>query len=185
MSVLRSKFTAIGLLAVIGLAACGDDSKGTNDAATSADDGGYNYGPATTVADTEATDTTAATDTTGGVAVVLADVTLTDSTFGPILSDGDGNTLYMYAPDTPDAATCTGGCAGAWPPFLFEGTPTVGEGLSGDLFTTVPGEGGSQLAYNGHPLYFFAGDTAPGDTNGQGSGGVWFVLDADGNQITA
>ena len=171
MSLSRSKFAAIGLLAVFGLAACGDDNKSYNDAATTAD--------------TIAPDTIAPDTTTGDVTIAPADVTLTESTFGPILSDGDGNTLYMYAPDTPDAATCTGGCAGAWPPFLFEGTPSVGEGLSGDLFTTVPGEGGSQLAYNGHPLYRFAGDSAPGDTNGQGSGGVWFILDADGNQITA
>ena len=178
MSVLRSKFTAMGLVVVIGLAACGDDNKSTYDVTTDADSGGYDYGSNTTAA--EATDTT-----TGGVTIAPADVMLTQSTFGPILSDGAGNTLYMYTPDSPDAATCTGGCAGAWPPFLFNGAPRVGEGLSGDLFTTVPGEGGSQLAYNGHPLYHFGGDSAPGDTNGQGSGGVWFILDADGNQVTA
>ncbi|CAN5474461.1 lipoprotein [soil metagenome] len=165
----RSKFTAITLLAVVGLAACGDTNGG-----------GYDYGSPPT----DAATTVAVSDTpTGGIASV--DVTLTDSTFGPIVSDGGGNTLYMYAPDSPAAATCTGGCAGAWPPFLFDGAPSVGDGLAGDLFTTVPGEGGTQLAYNGHPLYHFAGDSAPGDTNGQGSGGVWFILNADGNQITA
>ncbi len=168
MSRFRSKFAAIGLLAVIGLAACGDGGSGGG--------GGYDYGSP----DTEATATT-----TGSVTIAPADVMLADSSFGQILVDGDGNTLYMYAPDSPDAATCTGGCASAWPPYLFDGVPSVGEGLSGDLFTTVPGEGGSQLAYNGHPLYHFSGDSAPGDTNGQGSGGVWFILDADGNQITA
>lgn len=179
MSLFRSKFTTIGLLAVIGLAACGDNSKGSDYATTPT----YDYS-ASSIATT--TTVAASSDTTTGpVTIASADVKLTDSTFGPILSDGDGNTLYMYAPDSPDAATCTGGCAGAWPPLLFEGTPSVGEGLSGDLFSTVPGEGGSQLAYNGHPLYHFSGDSAPGDTNGQGSGGVWFILDADGNQITA
>ena len=180
----RSKFIAIGLLAVVGLAACGDDYKNTNSAANTAGDGdgGYDYGsPATDAPTTVAVPDTA----TDGITVTPADVTLIASTFGPIVADGDGNTLYMYAPDSPDAATCTGGCASAWPPFLFDGAPSVGDGLLGDLFTTVPGEGGSQLAYNGHPLYHFAGDSAPGDTNGQGSGGVWFVLDFDGNQITA
>ncbi len=176
MSLFRSKFAAISLLAVVGFAACGDNG------------GSGGYGNTATTDNGATTPTVAApSDTTigGPVAIAPADVMLTQSTFGPILSDGDGNTLYMYAPDGPDAATCTGGCAGAWPPYLFDGTPSVGEGLNGDLFTTVPGDGGTQLAYNGHPLYHFSGDSAPGDTNGQGSGGVWFILDADGNQITA
>lgn len=164
MSSTRLKFVPIAICLAFGLAACGDDAKST---ATS-----------TTVA--EAIDTTA-----GPVEGAPSDVMLSDSTFGPILTDGAGNTLYMYAPDSPDAATCNIGCSGAWPPYFFDGTPSVGEGLNLDLFTTVPSEGGSQLAYNGHPLYFFGGDSGPGDTNGQGSGGLWFVLDAEGNQISA
>ena len=187
MSLFRSKFTAIGLLAVFGLASCGDSGSKTN-STTADNDSGYNYGSNTTVADTTTAtgDTTATTtaDTTG-VQLAAGDLTLTQSTFGPILSDRDGNTLYMYLPDTPDAATCTGGCAGAWPPYLADAETSVGEGTNGDLYGTVAGEGGTQLTYNGHPLYTFSGDSAAGDTNGQGSGGTWFVLDADGNQITA
>ena len=180
MSTLHWKFAPIAICLAFGFAACGDNSSSSygNDATTASyddDDSGYHYGTPTTVADT----------VTDGITIAASDVMLSDSGLGTILTDGDGNTLYMYAPDSPDAATCTGGCASTWPPYLFDGVPSVGEGLSGDLFTTVPGEGGSQLAYNGHPLYHFTGDSAPGDTNGQGSGGVWFVLDADGNQIPA
>ncbi len=184
MSLSRSKLTVIGLVALFGLVSCSDSNSKTN-STTADNDSDYDSGSGTddTVADTTVA---AGADTTIGVVQLApADVMLSQSTFGPILSDGDGNTLYMYAPDSPDAATCTGGCAGAWPPYLFDGTPAVGEGLNADLFTTVPGEGGTQLAYNGHPLYHFASDSAPGDTNGEGSGGVWFILDADGNQITA
>lgn len=178
----RLKLAPIAICLAFGLAACGDDGDGYSNDTTNDDGGGYDYS-----ASSNATSTTVAESadtTTGPVALAPADVTLTDSSFGSILSDGDGNTLYMYAPDGPAAATCTGGCAGAWPPYLFDGAPSVGEGLNGDLFTTVPGEGGLQLAYNGHPLYFFGGDSAAGDTNGQGSGGVWFILDADGEAIT-
>ncbi len=181
MSLFRSKFTAIGLLAVFGLASCGDSGSKT-DTTTADNNSGYNYGSDTTVADTTAATTA---DTTGVVQLAAGDLTLTQSTFGPILSDRDGNTLYMYSPDTPDAATCTGGCAGAWPPYLADAETSVGEGTNGDLYGTVAGEGGTQLTYNGHPLYTFSGDSAAGDTNGQGSGGIWFILDADGNQITA
>jgi predicted lipoprotein with Yx(FWY)xxD motif len=183
MSIIRPRFLPIAVCLAFGLAACGSDSKSTSTdkpVTTAAD---TTAAPDTTVApETSATDAPdTSVDNSGGP----VDVMLTDSTFGPILTDGEGNTLYMYAPDSAGVPTCTGGCASAWPPYLFNREVVVGDGLQADLFTTVPGNGATQLTYNGHPLYFFGGDSAPGDTNGQGSGGVWFVLDADGNQITA
>jgi predicted lipoprotein with Yx(FWY)xxD motif len=79
--------------------------------------------------------------------------------------------------------TCTGECAGAWPPLIVEGEPNVGD-LDPSVFSLVPNpEGGQQLKAGDWPLYLFSGDSAPGDVNGQGSGGVWFVVSPDGTVI--
>ena len=182
MTTTRLKRIPIVMCLALALAACGSDGAKDANVTTAA---APTTTPETSPPEADTTAPSGAADTTTPVATNDADVILTQSTFGPILTDRRGSTLYMFSNDTPTSATCTGGCASAWPAFLFQGTPTVGEGLNPDLFTSVDGEGGPQLAYNGHPLYYFAGDSAPGDTNGQGSGGVWFILDADGNQITA
>jgi predicted lipoprotein with Yx(FWY)xxD motif len=111
-----------------------------------------------------------------------ADLTLADSDFGDILVDADGNTVYLFTPDAQGASTCNGQCAANWPP-LAEVT-TVGDGLDDDLLgTTTRSDGKAQATYNGWPLYRFAADRAPGDTNGQGVNGSWFVVDADGDKV--
>ncbi len=101
---------------------------------------------------------------------------------GSILVDGKGRALYAYSPDGEniDASQCTGGCASAWPPLTAK-KATVGKGLDAS-FVTV--NGSKQVAYNNHLLYRFSGDSAKGDTNGQGSGGVWYVVGADGSPFT-
>ena len=186
----RLKFAPIAICLAFGLAACGDDAK--TDSTTGASD----TTAASETSATDAVDTTVddSTDTSATDAPDISvddsgeggDVILTETTFGLVLSDAEGNILYMYAPDGTDTPTCTGGCASAWPAFVTEEDHGhVGDGVNEDLLKVVDGPNGTQFSYNGHPLYFFAGDSAPGDTNGQGSGGVWFILDAEGNQITA
>ena len=196
MSTLRLKFAPIAVCLAFGLAACGDDSSSTTDEVTTpvddGDGGGYDYGSDTTVADS--TDTSDATETSATDASDTSvaesgdgsdDVILADSSLGQILVDPAGMTLYLFASDPPDTVTCTGGCAGTWPALLTDDDQAhVGDGLDDDLFTVVNGDNGAQLSVNGHPLYYYAGDSAPGDTNGQGVGGVWFVVDAEGNAIT-
>jgi predicted lipoprotein with Yx(FWY)xxD motif len=110
-------------------------------------------------------------------------VKLATSTFGQVLVATDGRTLYAFQPDgtNTSVSNCTGGCAGAWPPLTATGKLKAGKGLDATKLTT--GVGG-QVAYNGHLLYEFSGDTAAGQTNGQGVGGVWHVIGADGNEIT-
>ena len=74
----------------------------------------------------------------------------------------------------------------AWPPVPATGTPTITGGDMAKLGTTTRADGTKQLTYNGHPLYYFAGDANPGDTNGQGSkafGAEWYLLGPDGNSI--
>jgi predicted lipoprotein with Yx(FWY)xxD motif len=97
-----------------------------------------------------------------------------------ILTDAQGKTLYYFKPDTATTVACTGGCTSNWPPLTFSGSgsPTGATSVPGKL-AVLQGANGAQVTYNGHPLYTFAADTAPGQTNGQGKGGVWFVVTPD------
>ncbi|MFL5666639.1 MAG: hypothetical protein ACJ8BW_35615 [Ktedonobacteraceae bacterium] len=97
-----------------------------------------------------------------------------------ILTDANGKTLYYFTPDTATTTACTGSCADNWPPLLAtgSGTPTSATTLSGKLSVQKTANG-SQVEYNGHLLYTFASDTAPGQTNGQGLFGKWFVATPD------
>jgi predicted lipoprotein with Yx(FWY)xxD motif len=111
-------------------------------------------------------------------------VAVSETELGAVLVDGAGMTLYLFTPDEAGTPTCTGGCAQAWPPVLVEGEIVAGEGIDPALLSTVEHpDGGQQLKIGKWPLYRFAGDTAPGDTEGQGSGGKWFVVGADGKAI--
>jgi predicted lipoprotein with Yx(FWY)xxD motif len=93
-----------------------------------------------------------------------------------ILTNVQGMTLYYFKPDTASKAACSGSCAGTWPPLLFtnSGSPSSATTLPGTL-SVVTDTNGKQVEYNGHPLYNYSGDTAPGQTNGEGIGGMWFV----------
>jgi predicted lipoprotein with Yx(FWY)xxD motif len=96
---------------------------------------------------------------------------------GGHLVAGDGKTLYFNSVDTTKVIKCVGACASIWPPLM--GAPSVGAGLAkGSFSTTGRPDGSTQVAYLGHPLYEFSGDTGPGTTNGNGmpdSGGTWTV----------
>lgn len=119
-----------------------------------------------------------------------ATVTTKDvSPFGKILVGGDKNlTLYLFLGDKKNESTCTGACAKVWPPLTVNGKPTAAGGAdSKKLGTTKRSDGGTQVTYNGHPLYRFAADTGSGNTRGQGLdnfGAKWYVLGTDGKQIT-
>lgn len=109
-------------------------------------------------------------------------VQITSSGLGEILADTDGKTLYLFVPDNQGASVCNDDCADAWPPVL--GTVAAGDGVNGELLGTAARQDGSEQAtYNGWPLYYFAADAAPGDTNGQGVNDVWYVVSAGGEAI--
>jgi len=116
-----------------------------------------------------------------------ASVALARSELGKILVDGQGRTLYLFEADTGRASSCEGACARVWPPLTTAGLALAGPGVwAAKLGTTKRGDGSTEVTYNGHPLYTFAGDAAPGQTKGQGSegfGGEWYVLSADGEKI--
>jgi predicted lipoprotein with Yx(FWY)xxD motif len=93
-----------------------------------------------------------------------------------VLTDSRGYTLYYRTDDTPTTPACTGGCLAAWPPLLVPGgqSPTSAATLAGAL-SVLSDSSRRQVEYNGHELYTFASDTGPGQANGEGVGGIWFV----------
>jgi predicted lipoprotein with Yx(FWY)xxD motif len=145
----------------VAAAACGgNDDEGSGTAATAAP-------------------TTTAAQETNGATVAVA-----SSRLGDILVDGDGRTLYAFTKDKGDQSACSGECATNWP--ALTGAAKAGTGVQAALLSTsTQANGSSQVIYGGKPLYYFAGDAKPGDTNGQGVGNVWFAVTADGELVKA
>ena len=101
----------------------------------------------------------------------------TDPAVGTILTDPMGRTLYLFTKDVaPNASVCTDDCLTNWPAFTAEEPLTLPNGVDGELTSFQRADGSSQVAFNGIPLYYFAGDSGPGDVNGQAKGDVWFVV---------
>ena len=163
------------------VAACGGDAEeGTSE---------------TTVADTLATTTTAAVEEETTTTAAAAEATTTtaaeemvegvhgsETDLGTILVDPEGFTLYVFTNDSGGTSVCNEGCIENWP--AVPGDTAIGADLDTALFgTTARDDGSEQLTVNGMPLYRYVPDEAPGDVNGQGVGGVWFVVGADGNMI--
>jgi predicted lipoprotein with Yx(FWY)xxD motif len=107
---------------------------------------------------------------------------------GTFLTDGSGRAVYMFAKDGTNASACDGACASAWPPVTTTGSPVASGGAqSSDLGTFTRSNGAKQVTYNGHALYYFAGDSSAGQTNGQGVDGFgakWWLVAPSGAIIT-
>jgi predicted lipoprotein with Yx(FWY)xxD motif len=103
-----------------------------------------------------------------------------------VLTNAKGFTLYWFVPDTSTKSNCNGSCAQIWPP--VQGPATAGSGVTGKLGTITRSDGSTQATYDGHPLYTYTADTAPGQANGNGinaSGGVWHEVTASGSAAPA
>ena len=154
--------TAWVLAAAVLCAACGSGGVGQSA-------GGYGAAPPT-----------AAPPSSAPAPVVT--VNAAESKLGKILVDSRGRTLYALTKDANGTPTCDGACADAWPPLMANGATKPSAGVDAALLSTVPrSDGTSQLKVGKWPVYLYAGDGAPGDVNGQGSGGVWFVVSPDGS----
>jgi predicted lipoprotein with Yx(FWY)xxD motif len=109
--------------------------------------------------------------------------------FGMALVNAQGHSLYLFKKDTKNTSSCSGSCATAWPPLISSGKPQAASGVSASwLGTTKRQDGKMQVTYAGQPLYTFAGDSKPGDANGQDSkafGATWYLVGANGKQIGA
>lgn len=122
------------------------------------------------------------TTSTSSAAASYSVGTSSSSTLGSYLVDGNGKTLYYFTKDIVGNSTsdpvsaCTAGCLSVWPVF-YASSVTVPSGLNANDFTTFTrSDGAMQTAYKGMPLYYYASDTNPGDTNGQGVNNFWFVV---------
>lgn len=138
----------------------------------------------------EGTDAGTGTGTNAGTetdAESMATVQVDSLDVGEVLVGPDGLTLYMFDNDTQGegASSCTGGCLDNWPALTVEGEVSAGADVTAELTTFEREDGSTQVAANGWPLYYFAGDSAPGDANGQGVGDVWWVLSPAGEPIRA
>jgi predicted lipoprotein with Yx(FWY)xxD motif len=110
-----------------------------------------------------------------------------DTKLGKILVDAHGRTLYLFEKDKGAKSTCFGACASAWPPLTTTARPKAGAGATASLIaTTARSDGAREVTYKNRPLYYFAGDHAAGETNGEGLnafGGGWDVLSPTGSKI--
>jgi len=111
-------------------------------------------------------------------------VKISDSRYGQILTDQWGRTLYGFIPDKNGSSSCGDDCVATWPPLTSTSPVTSGSGISSTLLAkTVRTEGTVQAVYGDWPLYYYAGDMQPGDVDGQGVNGMWFVIGADAKLI--
>lgn len=120
-------------------------------------------------------------------AQLKTDVMVADNpTYGKIFVDGNGMTLYTYIKDTPGVSTCYNTCAVNWPPLIENSSLKIGSNLISDKFSIiVRTDGTKQVAFEGMPLYYWLKDEKPGDANGQGVGGVWYVYKIASDDLMA
>jgi predicted lipoprotein with Yx(FWY)xxD motif len=113
-------------------------------------------------------------------------ITTASSSAGTFLTSGSGRAIYLWAKDAGAMSACTGACASAWPPVT--GTATAaGSAKASDLGTITRSDGTKQVTYDGHPLYYFVGDSGPGTASGQGSdnfGAKWWLVAPTGSDLT-
>jgi predicted lipoprotein with Yx(FWY)xxD motif len=113
-------------------------------------------------------------------------VTTRKTKLGAILVNAQGRSLYLFEKDKNGKSACSGACAKAWPPLMTTGKPSAAGGVNAKLLGTTKRSNGTQVTYNGHPLYTFFEDTKAGQTNGEGStafGAAWYVMGTNGNKI--
>lgn len=160
--ILLAAFMAVALVAAI--ACSGDDD----------DDAPATAAPAATAAESP-TETTAAPTPAGDAVEPLA-VGIEEGDLGTYLTGPEGNALYVFTRDAPDTSNCIDDCLATWPPLLLmEGQSVEAAAGASGAFDSIETPAGQLVTYNGAPLYYFAADAAPGDTNGHLVGNVWFL----------
>ncbi len=156
------KSVVIGVvLAVVG-AACGGEAENASIGQSA---------PTTVIA--ESAPTTVPSGPTIGV---------TGVSFGGVLADDAGRTMYVFGNDEAGVSSCYDECAASWPP-VAAGL-VAGDNIDVTVGSNARSDGGEQLTVNERPVYLFSGDSQPGDINGQGLSDLWFVVGIDGEPIT-
>jgi predicted lipoprotein with Yx(FWY)xxD motif len=170
-----AKIRSVGAAALVGVAlivaGCGSSSSTSSSSATAA-----------AAASSSATGTASAASAKG------VSVSSVKGAAGTYLTGTSGRALYLWVADSGGKSSCSGACANVWPPVTTKGTPVASHGVkAGDLSTITGSDGTKQVTYKGHPLYYFAGDTAADSTKGQGSdsfGAKWWLVAPAGTAIT-
>ena len=164
---------AVALGATLLTAACSSSGSSSSSSAAAAPAGG-------------SAGSTASAAAAGGSGLVI---TTKPGSAGAFLTDGSGRAVYLWMKDGKDSSACSGACAGAWPPVTATGAVTASGGVvKADLSTITRSGGAKQVVYDGHPLYYFAGDSGPGQVSGQGNDGFgakWWLVAPAGTPITA
>lgn len=128
--------------------------------------------------------TAAASSSSSGSGPVIKTRT---TSLGTFLVDGQGRSLYLFEADKRNTSNCPSGCLSIWPAFSEKGKPSVSGGVSAaKLGSAKAADGSTLVTYNGHPLYYYAGDQNPGDTAGEGMnqfGAKWYVVKPSGSNI--
>jgi predicted lipoprotein with Yx(FWY)xxD motif len=166
---------AFAALALVALVASGCGSSNNNSGGSnSGGGGGGGYGGG------------GGAPTTG--AATAATVSTSNTKLGQILVDGSGRTLYLFRKDQPNQSACSGACAAAWPVDQSAGTPKASSGVKASMLGTIKrGDGTTQVTYNKHPLYYYSGDSGPGQQSGQNLnafGAKWYVVAPAGSAVT-
>jgi predicted lipoprotein with Yx(FWY)xxD motif len=115
-----------------------------------------------------------------------ATVTVRKTKLGRIVVDRSGRTMYLFEKDKGSKSACSGACAKAWPPLMTTGKPKATGGAEARLLGTTHRSNGTQVTYDGHPIYGYIGDKQAGQTNGEGStafGAAWYALAPNGHKI--
>jgi predicted lipoprotein with Yx(FWY)xxD motif len=175
---------ALGLLvAVLGLAACGDDDDEQTTAASSATED-----EAMKDEDEAMKEDESSAEGEDAMKGEGTEIELADSQFGSILFDGEGQAIYLFDKETSSKPGCYGECAQAWPPVLTEDEPVAAKGADSSLIgTTKRKDGSTQVTYDGRPLYYYA-EEGPGEVKCHGVdefGGLWLVVDGAGAAVPA
>ncbi|WP_231915955.1 COG4315 family predicted lipoprotein [Microbacterium karelineae] len=170
MSIARTAAAGAAIALALGLAGCGDAS------GTSGTPGGGYGAPAEEEPMEEPMEDPQATS-----------LATAETDLGEIVVDGEGLTVYMFDQDVQGSgeSTCEGDCLDNWPPVTTDADATDVDvaGVTGEVGTITGTDGSTQLTLDGWPLYYFAGDAAPGDVTGQAVGEIWWVMAPDGSVI--
>jgi predicted lipoprotein with Yx(FWY)xxD motif len=115
-------------------------------------------------------------------------ITTKSGSAGTYLTDGSGRAVYLWSKDSMNKSECSGACIGSWPPVTASGGVTgSGGATASDLGTITRSDGSKQVTYDGHPLYYYAGDSGSGATSGQGNDGFgakWWLVSPSGAALT-
>ena len=169
---------ALGAAVVV--AACSSAASTTSSAAAPA----APASPAASASPAGGSSSSAGASSSGGTVITTA-----KSSAGTVLTNGSGRAVYLWVKDTGDMSNCNGACAGAWPPVTTTSTATAsGSAKASDIGTITRSDGTKQVTYDGHPLYYFSGDSGAGTATGQGSDGFgakWWLVAPAGTDVTA